>query len=146
MDEQLKHALDHSEIKFRREGEHCLSAEDARRIAGECTSREYLNNCAISRVNELISVLFDKIRCTAIRGGKRLSHTLSTTTNDTSYVCENYETVQLIDNVADFFRDKGYVVTLEPYRFPPADGSTRLIINISWEDNKDSEVNSYAPI
>jgi len=137
MDEKLKHALDHSEIKFRKDGEHCLSAEDARRITHECSSREYLNNCAISKVNELISVLFDKIRWTAIRGGHRLAHLISTTTDETTYLCEDDETVQLLYNVADFFRDKGYIVSLEPYNaYPPAGGGTRLIINISWEDSK----------
>lgn len=147
MDEKLKHALDHSEIKFRRDGEHCLSAEDARRITRECSSREYLNNCAISKVNELISVLFDKIRWTAIRGGHRLAHVTSTTTGETTYLCEDDETVQLIDNVADFFRDKGYFVTLNPYApYPLAGGDTRLIINISWNDGEISEVIGHAPV
>ena len=147
MDEKLKHALDHSEIKFRKDGEHCLSAEDARRITHECSSREYLNNCAISKVNELISVLFDKIRWTAIRGGHRLAHLISTTTDETTYLCEDDETVQLLYNVADFFRDKGYIVSLEPYNaYPPAGSGTRLIINISWEDSKKLWEGDNAPV
>ena len=146
MDEKLKEALIRNEIKFRRDNFHGLSAEEAKRITRECTSEEYLNNCAISKVNEIISILFDKIRYTAIRGGQRFSHTLSTTTNETMYLCEDGDTVQLIDIVVDFFRDKGYAVSLEPYPLPPAHGGTRLIINISWGMDTELEVNDNATV